>query len=77
MSSSDQRNPPTDRSITLGRALRALRQYGAATLTDVAGQVGVSPSYLSMVERGTRNPSAETLERIQAVLHQRINKLGM
>jgi Helix-turn-helix domain len=39
---------------TIGARLRTLRRWRGMTLTELAGLAGVSPAYLSMVERGFR-----------------------
>ena len=39
---------------TIGARLRTLRRWRGMTLTSLAGLAGVSPAYLSMVERGQR-----------------------
>ena len=44
----------------LGQRLRALRQEQRETLAETAGRAGVSPQYLSEVERGRKEPSSET-----------------
>ena len=43
-----------DEDSTIGARLRELRRWRGMTLTEVAGLAGVTPSYLSMAERGLR-----------------------
>lgn len=40
--------------ITIGARLRTLRRWRGLTQAELAGQAGVSPSFVSMVEHGTR-----------------------
>jgi len=40
--------------ITIGARLRTLRRWRGMTQVELAGQAGVSPSFVSMVEHGTR-----------------------
>lgn len=48
--------PPRVDPLVLGRRLRHLRRTSGATLSDVAGKVGVTASHLSLVENGHREP---------------------
>ncbi len=48
----------------LGEYLREQRMAAAMSLRQLAEQSGVSNPYLSMVERGLRNPSAHVLQQI-------------
>jgi transcriptional regulator with XRE-family HTH domain len=43
----------------LGRAIRRLRRKRKLTIEDLAFTSGVHPTYVSAIERGTRNPSWE------------------
>src|SRR5260370_42054020 len=45
----------------LGQRLRALRQEHQETLAETAGRAGLSPQYLSEVERGRKEPSGEMI----------------
>jgi len=49
---------------TLGQAIQEARSLCDKTLRDVAKEVGVAPSFISDIENGNRNPSAEVLKRI-------------
>jgi transcriptional regulator with XRE-family HTH domain len=53
----------------LGDYLKEQRVAAALSLRDLAEQSGVSNPYLSMVERGVRNPSAQVLQQIAKALH--------
>jgi transcriptional regulator with XRE-family HTH domain len=48
----------------LGDYLREQRVAAALSLRQLAEQSGVSNPYLSMIERGLRNPSAQVLQQI-------------
>lgn len=52
----------------LGRRLRALRQERGEKLTETAGRAGVSPQYLSEVERGRKDPSSEMIAALAGAL---------
>jgi transcriptional regulator with XRE-family HTH domain len=53
---------------SVGRALREERLASGKRLIDVAEQAGVSPQYLSEVERGLKDPSSELLAAITGAL---------
>src|SRR6202035_5918682 len=50
----------------LGAVLRQRREASRRTLTEVAGEAGLSPAHLSEVERGRKEVSTE---RLLAVAH--------
>ena len=52
----------------LGDYLREQRVGAALSLRQLAEQSGVSNPYLSMIERGMRNPSAQVLQQIAKAL---------
>jgi len=52
----------------LGRRLRALRQQQGEKLTQTAGRAGISPQYLSEVERGRKEPSSEMIAAVAGAL---------
>ena len=52
----------------LGDYLREQRVGAALSLRELAEQSGVSNPYLSMVERGVRNPSAQVLQQLAKAL---------
>lgn len=52
----------------VGEVLRAERHAQERIITEVAGTAGVSPQYLSEVERGRKEPSSEILESVAAAL---------
>jgi transcriptional regulator with XRE-family HTH domain len=45
----------------LGSRLRELRRERQEKLTETAGRAGISPQYLSEVERGRKEPSSEMI----------------
>jgi transcriptional regulator with XRE-family HTH domain len=54
----------TDRVGDLGGYLREQREHARLSVRQLATLAGVSNPYLSQVERGLRNPSAEVLQQI-------------
>ncbi|WP_280276724.1 helix-turn-helix domain-containing protein [Nocardia wallacei] len=52
----------------LGERLRALRQEHSETLAETAKRAGVSPQYLSEVERGRKEPSSEMIAALAGAL---------
>lgn len=56
----------------IGQVLRSERVETHRTLQQVAERAGVSPQYLSEVERGRKDPSSEMLESICGALGLRL-----
>jgi len=52
----------------LGDQLRRLRHERGERLADTAGRAGVSPQYLSEVERGLKEPSSEMIAALGGAL---------
>ena len=52
----------------LGQRLRALRLQQQETLWQTAGRAGVSPQYLSEIERGRKEPSSEMIAALAGAL---------
>ena len=52
----------------LGRRLRILRQEQQETLAETAARAGLSPQYLSEVERGRKEPSSEMIAALAGAL---------
>ncbi|MEJ2871435.1 helix-turn-helix transcriptional regulator [Actinomycetospora sp. OC33-EN08] len=52
----------------VGRRLRAVRRDRGERLADTAARAGISPQYLSEVERGRKDPSSETLAAVAGAL---------
>ncbi|MCF2525867.1 helix-turn-helix domain-containing protein [Yinghuangia soli] len=52
----------------LGDQLRALRRERGETLIETSGRAGISPQYLSEVERGIKEPSSEMIAAMAGAL---------
>ena len=52
----------------LGSTLRQARQNNGDRLVDIAGRAGISPQYLSEIERGRKEPSSEMIAAITGAL---------
>jgi transcriptional regulator with XRE-family HTH domain len=52
----------------LGDRLRALRHDRGETLGETAARAGVSPQYLSEMERGAKEPSSEMIAAVAGAL---------
>lgn len=61
--------------ISLGDKLRQIREAQNIPLRDLAVGVQVSPSYISDIERGNRNPANVTLNRIANYLNVPLSDL--
>ena len=63
--------PPAQEPLwreVLGRRLRALRLDQDETLSQTAGRAGISPQYLSEIERGRKEPSSEMIAALAGAL---------
>jgi len=61
------RQEPLWREV-LGQRLRALRHDQRETLSETASRAGISPQYLSEVERGRKEPSSEMIAALAGAL---------
>lgn len=52
----------------LGQRLRTLRLDEQETLAETAGRAGISPQYLSEIERGRKEPSSEMIAALAGAL---------
>jgi len=52
----------------LGERLRGLRHERGERLSDTADRAGVSPQYLSEIERGLKEPSSEMIAAVAGAL---------
>jgi ribosome-binding protein aMBF1 (putative translation factor) len=52
----------------LGRSLRAAREGQGGRLVDIAERAGISPQYLSEIERGRKEPSSEMIAAVTGAL---------
>jgi transcriptional regulator with XRE-family HTH domain len=59
----------------LGRRLRALRTDRDETLAQTAERAGISPQYLSEVERGRKEPSSEMIAALAGALDTTVAEL--
>ncbi len=78
-----RREPPETREApeplwreSVGRELRRERHASGRRLVDVAEEAGVSPQYLSEVERGLKDPSSELLAAMAGALGLSISTLA-
>src|SRR5947208_11070089 len=62
-----QAHEPLWREV-LGRRLRVLRQEQQETLSETAARAGISPQYLSEIERGRKEPSSEMIAALAGAL---------
>ncbi|UJP41155.1 helix-turn-helix domain-containing protein [Cellulomonas palmilytica] len=69
------RTVPSDDVLTTGRRLRHLRTVRGLTLEALGAQVGVTPSMLSLVENGRREPRLSLLRDLAAALGVTVNEL--
>jgi DNA-binding XRE family transcriptional regulator len=66
---SDDENPPEPLwRDALGQCLRGLRLDRGETLVETARRAGVSPQYLSEMERGVKEPSSEMIAAVAGAL---------
>ncbi len=56
----------------LGDHLRSLRHERRERLADTAQRAGISPQYLSEIERGLKDPSSEMLEAVAGALDRSV-----
>lgn len=52
----------------LGKSLRGTREDQGGRLVDVAERAGISPQYLSEIERGRKEPSSEMIAAVAGAL---------
>ena len=60
----------------LGARLRQARHDRGLTLVDAADRAGISPQYLSEVERGRKDPSSEIVAAVAGALDSSVLELG-
>jgi transcriptional regulator with XRE-family HTH domain len=58
-----------------GNRLRKIRRHKDLTQEQLADAVGITPEYLSNLERGVNAPSFETLEKLAQVLEVDVTEL--
>jgi len=60
----------------LGARLREVRHDRGLTLVDAADRAGISPQYLSEIERGRKDPSSEIVAAVAGALGSSVLELG-
>ncbi|SMD25832.1 helix-turn-helix domain-containing protein [Kibdelosporangium aridum] len=63
----DRQPEPLWREL-LGRSLRTAREEQGGRLVDIAERAGISPQYLSEIERGRKEPSSEMIAAVTGAL---------
>ena len=53
----------------INEALRLIRVFHDLKQFEMAEKIGISKSYISEIEKGTRTPSLEIIERYAATFH--------
>jgi transcriptional regulator with XRE-family HTH domain len=61
--------------IQFGRKLRRLRLAGDVTQERFAEEIGISATFLGLIERGVNAPSFETIDQIARVLKLPVSEL--
>ena len=64
----ERREPDPLWREVLGRKLRERREDQGRRLVDVAERAGISPQYLSEIERGRKEPSSEMIAAVSGAL---------
>jgi DNA-binding XRE family transcriptional regulator len=67
----EPRQPPAREPLwreVLGQHLRAVRLGQQQTISQTAGRAGISPQYLSEIERGRKEPSSEMIAALAGAL---------
>lgn len=55
--------------MNLGRAIKLCRTQRALTQSELADKVGISTSYLSLLEQNKRDPSISIIEKLAETLN--------
>lgn len=69
------KNPPKSALLPLAKAIRDRREEIGLSQERLAEECGFDRTYISMLERGTRNPSFLNLCKIAAGLKISVSKL--
>lgn len=59
----------------LGKKVKEWREYRGLTQEELGYETGLDRGYISGVERGVRNPTVRSLEKIAKALHIRVSDL--
>lgn len=62
-------------TLSIGWRIREIRRNQNKSLEEIAGQVGITKSHLSQVERGKVNPSVNTLWSLANALEIKVSSL--
>lgn len=66
----------SETQLQLGRALAALRAHTGITQEQLAGRLGIDPTYVSQVERGRRGVRWHTVLRFLAGVNATVHQLA-
>ena len=64
-----------DISEKFGKKVKEIRLKKNMTQAELAKVLGVHPTYISSIERGTRNMALKNIERLAQALHVSIEEL--
>ncbi|MBJ7340882.1 helix-turn-helix transcriptional regulator [Mycolicibacterium sp.] len=71
----ERREPEPLWREVLGQKLRERREDKGQRLVDVAERAGISPQYLSEIERGRKEPSSEMIAAVSGALGIELSRL--
>lgn len=66
----------SETQLQLGRALATLRAHTGITQEQLAGRLGIDPTYVSQVERGRRGVRWHTVLRFLAGVNATVHQLA-
>jgi len=61
--------------VSLGKSVRTRRESAGLTQEQLGDKAGLDPTYISGIERGVRNPSLLSIERLARALGVSISEL--
>ncbi|NLK96685.1 MAG: helix-turn-helix transcriptional regulator [Epulopiscium sp.] len=61
--------------MEFGKQLQLLRKKFKMTLSDLSKASGVSPSFISALERGEKNPTLDTLLKLSKAFNLNVSEL--
>ena len=61
--------------VLFGKRLKKIRIDANLTQEQLAEKIQVSPDFISLIERGERSPSLETIAKIASALNKDISEL--
>lgn len=64
-----------DKNKLVGETLKKLRKKKMMTLQQLAQETGISAGYISKIERGSANPSADNIQKLSYALEVTANEL--